>query len=199
MAVVLHHSKAKGTVKLVLIGIANHAGDGGAWPTIDTLSHYANVEPRAVQKALSRLISMGEVRVHAQAGGTVDMDDHRRPNRYDVLVECPPSCDRSMQHRDDRRRKRGGQSALWINPLSAQTPGVQGDTPRVSAQTPHPLSVWTPKPELQPSMNSGSSALPQPQTAREPEPDCSECSLSADECRRRRDTSGHTYTPRVTA
>jgi hypothetical protein len=166
LAVVLHHSKAKGTHKLVLLGIANHAGDGGAWPTIETLAHYANVEPRSVQKALQRLVSMGEVRIHRQAGGTYDMDDYRRPNRFDVLVECPPSCDRSMQHRDDRRRKRGGQSALWINPLSAGTPGELADTP--------PLSPASPKPELQPSMNSGSVALPKQQTARELHP-CKSC------------------------
>lgn len=196
MSVVLHHSRAKGTVKLVLIGIANHAGDGGAWPTVDTLAHYANVEPRAVQKALTKLVSLGEVRVHVQAGGTHDMDDSRRPNRYDILVECPTSCDRTMNHRDDRRRKRGNQGALWINPPSKWTPGVQGDTPPLSAQTPHPLSARTPKPELQPSTNHGVSVVSQPQTAREAEPDCSECSLSADECRKRRDINGHPYTPR---
>jgi hypothetical protein len=38
VATVLNHSKARGRAKLVLIGIANHLGDQGAWPSISTLS-----------------------------------------------------------------------------------------------------------------------------------------------------------------
>lgn len=195
LAVVLHHSKAKGTHKLVLLGIANHAGDGGAWPTVETLAHYANVEPRAVQKALQRLVSMGEVRIHRQAGGTYDMDDYRRPNRFDVLVECPPSCDRTMQHRDDRRRARAGTPALWINPLSAGTPGVLADTPPLSAGTPGGVSTGTPKPSLEPSLNPGSAALPQLQTAHEPP--CTACGQGS--AHPWHSPDDHAYSPAVRA
>ena len=38
MSLVLHHSVAQPTHKLILLGIANHQGDGGAWPSIETLS-----------------------------------------------------------------------------------------------------------------------------------------------------------------
>ena len=135
LAVVLHHSKARGTAKLVLLGIANHQGDGGAWPSIATLARYANTEPRAVQKQLAKLVSSGELAVQVQAGGTADTEDHRRPNRYDVLVSCPAWCDRTPQHRDTRKLA-GPQRSLWITGVSRRTPPVQADTrPPVQADT----------------------------------------------------------------
>lgn len=102
LAIVLHHSRASGTAKLVLIGIANHDGDGGAWPTIDTLARYANVHRRKVQDALATLERLGEVRRIVQAGGDHNIADHRRPNRYQILLICPSSCDRSRHHRTTR-------------------------------------------------------------------------------------------------
>lgn len=105
MAVVLHHSRAKGTDKLVLLGIANHAGDGGSWPYVETLARYANVSERAVQASLTKLVQLGELARHTQRGGTLDSHagrDHKRPNRYDVLLACPAWCDRTVNHRPRR-------------------------------------------------------------------------------------------------
>lgn len=99
MAAVLHHSRSKGTDKLVLLGIANHYGDGGAWPTVATLARYANTTERTVQRSLHNLIKLGELGVHLQQGGTRHMKDGERPNRYDVLVACPALCDGTTQHR----------------------------------------------------------------------------------------------------
>jgi hypothetical protein len=98
IATVLHHSRATGTAKVVLIGIANHAGDGGAWPSIATLSKYAGVDERTVQRAIRKLEELGEIRVHAQSGGTRNTQDRYRPNRYDILVACPADCDRTPAH-----------------------------------------------------------------------------------------------------
>lgn len=105
IALVLHHSQAKGTDKLVLVGIANHHGDGGAWPSIATLATYANATERTVQRSIARLVEMGELVRHLQEGGLVGWEDHFRPNRYDVVISCPPWCDRSMNHRDTRPRR----------------------------------------------------------------------------------------------
>lgn len=101
MALVLHHSRARGTAKLVLLGIANHAGDGGAWPAVETLARYANVHPRNVQHALDKLVELGELERHIQAGGTLisHASDWLRPNRYDVLVACPEGCARDDNHK----------------------------------------------------------------------------------------------------
>ena len=99
LAVVLHHSQASGTDKLVLVGIANHDGDGGAWPSLGTLGKYANVSVRSVRRSLENLRALGEVTVFIQAGGTRATADHKRPNRYEILVNCPDGCDRSRNHR----------------------------------------------------------------------------------------------------
>lgn len=150
LAVVLHHSRAKGTAKLVLLGIANHQGDGGAWPSLATLANYANVTPRNVRKALETLRGMGEVRVDVQGGGLLDHDDHMRPNRFDVLVACPPWCDRTANHRDTRRRS-GRQVALPVDkpPVGIDPPSRNEADPR-SESTGAPRSDATPEPSIEP-------------------------------------------------
>lgn len=142
LAAVLHHSRAKGTAKVIAIGIANHDGDGGAWPTIRTLAIYANADRSTVKRAIRQLVTLGEVRVHVQAGGPRDMEDTERPNRYDVLVECPEGCDRTTNHRPRRGWKRGrdggytrldeeGGEPLWITGGVADAPGgADAPTPR---------------------------------------------------------------------
>lgn len=99
MAIALHHSRAVGTAKVVLLGIANHVGDGGSWPAVATLAKYANVSTRAVQEAIAKLEDLGEIRRELQAGGNSLIQDHRRPNLYHFTLTCPPECDRSMNHR----------------------------------------------------------------------------------------------------
>lgn len=99
MAIVLHHSPSSGTDKVVLLGIANHDGDGGAWPSIATLAKYANVAERNVQLAIKRLESSGQITRHFQEGGTLVMRNGQRPNRYVINLRCPAECDRSTNHK----------------------------------------------------------------------------------------------------
>ncbi|MFC8038731.1 helix-turn-helix domain-containing protein [Paenarthrobacter sp. NPDC057355] len=99
MAIVMNHSKASGTDKLVLLGIASHDGDGGAWPSIATLARYANVEPRTVQRSINKLGHAGELIVYANDGGTRSLPDYRRPNRYEIALKCPPNCDGTSRHK----------------------------------------------------------------------------------------------------
>ncbi|MET3449783.1 helix-turn-helix domain-containing protein [Curtobacterium sp. 1544] len=99
MTIALHHSRATGAVKLVLLGIANHDGDGGAWPSIATLAKYAATTPRTVQRSIQQLQRLGEIRRHVNAGGTHMTADYMRPNLYQFLLRCPPTCDRSSRHR----------------------------------------------------------------------------------------------------
>lgn len=99
MAIVLHHSPSSGTDKVVLLGIANHDGDGGAWPSIATLAKYANVAERNVQAAIKRLESSGQITRHFQDGGTRSMRNGQRPNRYVINLTCPELCDRTTNHR----------------------------------------------------------------------------------------------------
>lgn len=98
---VLHHSAARGRAKLVLIGIANHQGDAGAWPSNATLQKYAGgIDERNVRRAIRELVELGELAVSIE--GATHLPKGRRTNRYDVLVRCPPWCDGSPSHRDTR-------------------------------------------------------------------------------------------------
>jgi DNA-binding transcriptional MocR family regulator len=137
MTVALHHSQAAGTAKLVLIGIANHDGDGGAWPSVNTLAKYAGVSRRNVQKALERLESLGEISIVRNGGGSHSLADSHRPNLYRVTVRCPPNCDRSTQHRTRRTV-----ANLFEQPVdsgvSVATRGVGSDAGGVSVATPEP-------------------------------------------------------------
>lgn len=86
--------------RLVLLGIANHDGDGGAWPTLETLAVYAGgVDTRTVRRAIHQLVELGEIAVEINGGGNEHTRADRRPNRYTILLGCPPVCDRTSRHR----------------------------------------------------------------------------------------------------
>lgn len=99
MAIGLHHSKARPSAKLVLLGIANHDGDGGAWPSVATLAVYASVDRSNVQRAITKLEELGEIERVIQAGGFQSTNDWDRPNLYRFKLQCPPNCDRTTAHR----------------------------------------------------------------------------------------------------
>jgi hypothetical protein len=97
MSLVLHHSKAQGAAKLVLLGIANHhSEEAGAWPSIATLSKYASVSERRVQQIVRELEQTGELVTMLQRGGQFGQ---YKTNRYFVSVSCPENCDRTSAHR----------------------------------------------------------------------------------------------------
>lgn len=100
MSAVFNHSAATGTAKVVLLGIANHEGDGGSWPSIERLMRYAQADRRTVQRAIEKLIEIGELRRIMQQGGTHKTPAGSRPNLYRVLVVCPPTCDRTSAHNE---------------------------------------------------------------------------------------------------
>lgn len=126
MAIAFNHSRATGAAKLVLLGIASHDGDGGAWPAVATLARYAGVNVRNAQKALARLVELGEIRIHQNQGGTAHTPDHTRPNLYEFTLTCSPDCDRTKRHR----------SRYELDPLSPATPPVARDTSPLSPATP---------------------------------------------------------------
>ena len=134
-AIALHHSRAKGTAKLVLVGIANHDGDGGSWPSIATLAKYANVNRRNVQRALDELVKLREIEVLVQRGGNGNIEDYQRPNLYKFILACPPDCDRTKNHRTTRDL-----SVLPSYPqgVAQAPPGGAGAAPGVAQAPPKP-------------------------------------------------------------
>jgi hypothetical protein len=99
ISVVLHHSKSRGTAKLVMIGIANHDGDGGSWPSMMRLATYAGVDISQVKRALPKLVELGEIEIVGNGGGQVNTPEHMRTNLYKLNVRCPSNCDGTTQHR----------------------------------------------------------------------------------------------------
>ena len=75
--------------KLVLLGIANHDGDGGAWPAVETLSVYADCSVRTVQRHLKALVEAGLVVIHLREGGNRKTKGQYRPNLYELTFKTP--------------------------------------------------------------------------------------------------------------
>lgn len=178
MAVVLNHSTAKGTAKLVLLGIANHEGDGGAYPTIETLARYASVDERNVQRAIERLVSSGQLVVELQEGGDRDCPDGKRPNRYRLRVACPPWCDHTTQHRDTRKLA-GRQLALLAGRVAVAPPHPPQTGGGSATPTGGGSATQTTQPTQPPTLGT------EPQTARVHRDDqrpCRECGKDGERC-----------------
>jgi hypothetical protein len=79
MVDVLHRSKATPRAKLVLLGIANHEGENGAYPSIKTLAKYANCSERSVKRDIQELVELGELIVKNQGAPVASQ---YRPNLY---------------------------------------------------------------------------------------------------------------------
>jgi hypothetical protein len=166
VAIALHHSRSRGTAKLVLIGIANHDGDGGAFPKIATLAKYAGVHPRHVTRCLNQLGELGEIVIHQSQGGTARTPEYVRPNLYEFILECPSECDRTKNHRikDEKLgRKYKGNFApdpVDNSPADLVTPVSPGDTHVTTpgdthVTTPGDTHVTTKNHQVEPPIESG--------------------------------------------
>jgi len=63
---VWRHSKATGRTKLILLAIADHQGEQGAWPSISTLAKMTNSSERSIKRDIQDLQAMGELKVEVQ-------------------------------------------------------------------------------------------------------------------------------------
>lgn len=83
ISLVLNHSRSEGRAKVVLIGIANHCGDNGAWPSIATLAKYANSSERSVKRDIKYLQELGELVVEPQGG---EGKSQYKTNKYWISI-----------------------------------------------------------------------------------------------------------------
>lgn len=81
MNAVWRESKSKGRARLVLLSIADHQGELGAWPSIETLAKMVNSSPRSVQRDIQDLIELGELKVEFRSAPTYGP---YKANRYFV-------------------------------------------------------------------------------------------------------------------
>jgi hypothetical protein len=70
MQAVWQHSRSEGRARLVLLAIADHQGEIGAWPSIATLARMANTSDRSVQRDIAELHKLGELDVQIQNAPT---------------------------------------------------------------------------------------------------------------------------------
>lgn len=109
---VLESSPVRGTDRLVLISLANHAGTSpvnGAWeswPGVDTIAREAGLDrTRTVQESLSRLVSDGAVERIINGAPDDRIRGDRRPNLYRILtrgdVSAHPVDDSSFADEND--------------------------------------------------------------------------------------------------
>lgn len=149
LAVALHHSRAAGTAKLVLIGIANHDGDGGAWPAVATLVKYAGInDRRAVQRAIAKLEGLGEIRRIIHAGGDHDLEYYLRPNLYRFDLRCPADCDRTTRHRTTKSSQ-----LVTFEDADADDSTSRSNSHPVVIRPGEGAVVRPPKPSLKPTTN----------------------------------------------
>jgi len=83
MNAVWRESKADGRARLVLLAIADHQGELGAWPSLATLARMANASERSVQRDIEYLVQIGELEVHYQQAPT---RNHYKSNLYFVKL-----------------------------------------------------------------------------------------------------------------
>ncbi|WP_089938090.1 MULTISPECIES: helix-turn-helix domain-containing protein [unclassified Leifsonia] len=192
MAIAMHHSRARNSTAIaVLVGIANHDGDGGAWPTVGTLAHYARVSERQVQRTLNELIALGEIHRDIQAGGTVEFAPTDRPNLYHFTLKCPPHCDNTRQHRliCQGCGKPLPKTSQTVMRHPACEPAYHASGEGVTPMSPgdaddtRGVPPVTPKPSLEPSINYPREDSPEPayvgNRARAHEGDASGAALAA--------------------
>lgn len=70
MQAVWQHSQSVGRARIVLLAIADHQGEIGAWPSIQTLARMANASERSVQRDIQYLQDIGELVVQVQNAPT---------------------------------------------------------------------------------------------------------------------------------
>jgi predicted transcriptional regulator len=87
MNAVWRNSKASGRQKLVLLAIADHQGELGAWPSIKTISTMANASERSVQRDIQQLVELGELIVETRSAPT---QGQYKANRYWVSLKDSP-------------------------------------------------------------------------------------------------------------
>jgi hypothetical protein len=80
---VWRNSKSTGRARLVLLSIADHQGELGAWPSIETLAMMVNSSPRSVQRDIQDLIKLGELEVEFRSAPTYGP---YKANRYWVKL-----------------------------------------------------------------------------------------------------------------
>ncbi|WP_078973455.1 helix-turn-helix domain-containing protein [Streptomyces sp. MMG1533] len=142
-------SESRNGARLVMLALADRADDNGcAWPSIDDLAERTNLSPRAVQKGITNLVELGELKVENGGG-------RHRSNRYRIVPK-PRTSDGVT---DQEPRTSDGVSATETPNFAPETPNFEAETPNSATQNPVQSS---PEPPLEPSENRQRNHPPAP-------------------------------------
>lgn len=88
---VWNNSKTKGTAKLVLLAIADHAWQDGtnAWPSVERLAKMTGLDPDTVRRAVKKAEALGELEVVRKSGGRASKGQHASNDYLLVMSQDP--------------------------------------------------------------------------------------------------------------
>lgn len=146
MSWVLNNSPVRGTEKIILLGLANHADADGnnAYPSVARLARYANVSERAVQQALRILEEGGHIYRHFNEGGSAQQRADRRPNKYTVLMygvkQTSPRGGNGVKSGASRGEEQRTDGVKPTSPETSLEPSIEPSTIYVPTQESERLS-----------------------------------------------------------
>jgi helix-turn-helix protein len=136
MTWVLEHSTSTLAARLVLIAIADNAGDDGAeaYPSVATIARKARVGERTVQESIPKLVKLGELEVSYNAGP-------RGANRYRVIMTpprriCTPAGSAPPGNEDPSSQARDPDWCESSTPAGSAPPQDSAEPPAGSAPEP---------------------------------------------------------------
>jgi hypothetical protein len=116
MNAVWRHSRADGRARLVLLAIADHQGEMGAWPSLATLAKMVNASERSVQRDIDYLQQIGELEVHYQQAPT---RNHDKSNLYFVKLTGVTDYETGVTNTDSGvTNTQGGVTAAVVQSLN---------------------------------------------------------------------------------
>lgn len=141
--------RTKGATRLVLLALANHAGerkDGGSecWPSLATIAREANLsKTEVVRKALRELEGLGLIETRTKGAPDQRIPLDRRPNLYVLTYRIDPPQTGGSLATDDPPREGDRPPSEWgvATPLR-----MEDDPPREGGET-------VIKPSVEPSEN----------------------------------------------
>ena len=173
MTAVWDHSKARGAQLLLLLAIADNAGDEGlAWPGLEELAKRARVKKRAVIDQIEKLEKAGELRVLRRTGkhnyyvvdvGLTDADRQNALKRLAARVDEPiEELERELfsSSPEGKTRKLVQKRAPVRKhaPVQRRAPVQESAPPPVHETAPVPVQKPAPDPSVEPSIEPSTEA-----------------------------------------
>jgi len=179
MTAVWDHSKARGAQLLLLLAIADNAGDEGlAWPGLEELAKRARVKKRAVIDQIEKLEKTGELRVLRRTGkhnyyvvdvGLTDADRQNALKRLAARVDEPieelerelfssPPEGKTRKLVQKRAPVQKHAPVRKSAPVQKRAPVQESAPPPVHETAPVPVQKPAPDPSVEPSIEPSTEA-----------------------------------------